>query len=70
MGRSHVVMNAKTGEVTVVAFTPQEEAEADAVVVRETPRDPLAEIEELKAALIEKGVIAASDIVESKVTDG
>lgn len=74
MGRVHVITNAKTGKVEVVAFSAQEEAEADAAVspVADAKRDPLTEIEELKAALIEKGIIAASDIAsESKaMTDG
>lgn len=68
MGRTHVVTNANAGDVTVVAFTVQEEAEADAAVasVPETKRDSLAEIEELKSVLIRKGVISSSDLVASK----
>lgn len=31
MGRTHKIMDAKTGDVTTKEFTPEEEAEADAL---------------------------------------
>lgn len=54
MARIHVTTDAQTGKTTTVPFTPEEEKAADdLVIVTEAPkRDPLAEIDALKALLV------------------
>ena len=59
MTRMHVETNAKTGVATTRPYTVEEEAKADAVVLQPRPRDPLAELDALKAKLVAKGVIEA-----------
>lgn len=81
MTRIHVETNAGTGKTTEIPFTPQEEADADAAeaaaAAAPPPRDPLAEVDALKAdileskkasaALIAKGIITKQDIDSQKV---
>lgn len=76
MPRIHVVVNALTKETHEIPFTPQEEAAADLAFanlpVPEEKRDPLAELDALKAVLVAKGqiteieaaVVAVADVVE------
>lgn len=51
-------------------YTPEQEAEADALenIVPDVPRDPLAEIDALKAALVAKAVISDADVEQAATT--
>lgn len=81
MARVHVETDARTGKITEVPFTDQEEIDADAAeaaaAAAPPPRDLLAELDALKtdlleskkasAALVAKGVITQADIDAQKV---
>lgn len=65
MGRFKQVFDVSTGKAANVPLTPQEEIEADqmqAPVIRSAPRDPLKELDALKAALAAKGVLKPEDL--------
>ena len=38
MARMKAIVNCETGEQTIVAYTPEEEAQADALFIQETER--------------------------------
>lgn len=55
MARRHLEKNVKTGERVYRDYTPEEEAEADAreaaAAAKGNARDPLAELDDLKAEI-------------------
>lgn len=65
MTRFNVVTNAKTGQTVSIAFSPAEEAAvnlAAANAVAAVPeRDPLAELDALKAMMVAKGQLTKSE---------
>lgn len=66
MPRTMLVSDARTGKSEYRAFTPEEEAEADAWAVviteRAPPRDLAAELDALKAVLSKKDPMFENDL--------
>lgn len=66
MPRYKQVNDVSKGEILIVPFTAQEEIEADheeaKARARPAPRDPVKELDDLKAALMAKGVLKPEDL--------
>lgn len=52
MARMKAIVNCETGEETIVAYTPEEEAQADALFIQETERIAAIEAEAERVATL------------------